>query len=240
MNLESIKAKLSDSEFASLSDHINGLNERVEKARTESIDGRKSLKAEVEKLRAVKETLYDKLGLPDDADLDSVQLPTKGAEVEAAKKYERTIKKLQEELSTTKDSYTGLEKTHRTTLLDAQLGKAIGQHQFVDNDLVTDYVKSRSVYEDGKLVYRDGDKTLSIDEGIKLLATTKPHLLKAQGSSGSGFNPNATSGKAKDFKDMTLTERSAIYKADPTAYQAGMATLANAPSRQGNATLPVV
>ena len=220
MNLESIKAKLSDSEFAELTSYVTTLTNQKEEARKESIEGRKTLKAEVEKLRHVKETLFDKLGLEDDADLDSVQLPTKGAEVEAAKKYERQIKKLTEELTATKESYSGLEKTHRTTLLEAQLSKAIAGHQFVDNDLVTDFVKARVQFEDGALVYRDGDKSLSIDEGIKLLATTKPHLLKAQGSSGSGFNTTSTTGKVKDFASMTLDERSALYKQSPAAYEA--------------------
>lgn len=224
MNLESLKTKLSESEFQELSTYVTTLVGQKDEARKESIEGRKSLKAEVAKLTAIKGTLYDKLGLDDDADLDTLVVPTKGAELEATKKYERQLKKMQDDLKASQDAFSGLEKNHRSTLLDAQLTKAIGQHQFIDNDLVSEFIKSRVVYEDDKLFYKDGDKTLSLDEGVKLIATTKPALLKAQGNSGSGFNPNGSAGKIKDFNSMTLTEKNALYKENPKAYEAAKAT----------------
>jgi len=225
MNIESLKSKLSESEFAELNTYVSTLQGQKEEARKESIEGRKSLKAEVAKLTAIKSTLYDKLGLDDDANLDEVVIPTKGAELEATKKYERQLKKMQDDLKASQDSYAGLEKTHRSTLLDAQLGKAISQHQFIDNDLVSEFVKSRVVFEDGNVLYKDGDKSLTLDEGVKLIATTKPNLLKAQGNSGSGFNPNGSAGKVKDFKSMTLTEKNALYKENPKAYEAAKASV---------------
>jgi hypothetical protein len=226
MDLSKYKEALGEEAFAALSKYVVSLEGQRDEARQESIAGRKSLKSEVEALRKVKNTLYDKLGLDDDADLDAVVLPTKGAEVEAKAQYERQIKKLQTELATTQESYKGLESKHRGSLTDAALQKAIAAHQFVDNDLVTEFAKGRIKFsDDGELTYVEGDKVLSVEEGVKLIASTKPHLLKAQGSGGSGFNPNAKSGQTKAFNEMTLKEKSELYTKDPTAYKAAQAAV---------------
>ena len=218
MNLESLKSKLSESEYAELTSYVTTLVGQKDEARKESIEGRKSLKAEVEKLRGVKEKLFDKLGIDEDADLETVEVPTKQASIEATKQYEQKLKRMEKDLLTAKETYSALEGKHRSTLLDATLSKALSGHDFVDSELVTEYVKGRIKFEGEDFVFSDGDKSLSLVEGVKLLATTKPHLLKSQGTSGSGFNPNATAGKVKDFKSMTLTEKSELYKSNPEAY----------------------
>lgn len=220
MDITTIKEKLSEEEFTSLSTHIKTLTEQRDFAKTESITNRKTQKAEIDALRTLKNKLFDKLGLADDADIDALELPTKEAGVEQAKKYERQIKQLTDTLNATKEQFTTLEKTHRTTVLEAQLSKSLGSHQFIDNELVSEYVKSRLQFEDGTISYKEGDKLLSLDEGIRLLATTKPHLVKAQGTGGSGFNPKGSTGKGKDFKTMTLDERGDLYKQSPAEYKA--------------------
>ena len=219
MNLEPLKEKLGEDSFNSLQKYVTDLIEAKETARKESIEGRKNLKAEVADLRALKNKFYDKLGLADDADIDELVLPTKDASVEQQKQFERQIKKLTTDLQAAQDNYKALEGKHRTSLLDATLQKALAGHEFVDAELVAEFAKGRIRFTDeGELNYVDGDKALSVEEGIKLIASSKPHLLKAQGAGGSGFNPNANAGKVPDFKSMSLDEKMALAKTNKAQY----------------------
>jgi hypothetical protein len=205
-------------DFEAVQTYVNALIAQKDEARAESISGRKTLKAEVENLRKVKEVLFDKLGLDDDADLDSVSIPTKGQELEANKQAERRLKKLETELAAEREARTALDGKYKGTLTEAALARAISKHEFVDNDLVMEYVKGRIKFEGDELVYVDGDKTLSVEDGVGLVAKTKPHLLKAQGIGGSGYNPTATQGKTKALKDMSLTEQMNLAKTNKPLY----------------------
>lgn len=220
MELSALKETLGEVKFTELQSYVTTLENQRNEARHESIAGRKALKSEVETLRTVKSKLFDKLGIEsDDIDLDSLVIPTKGAELEAAKQFERRAKKLETELQTLRETNTQLDSKYRGTLTDAALAKTLAGFEFVDRDLVTDYVKSRIKMEGDEIVYQEGDKQLSLAEGIKYLTTTKPHLLKSVGASGSGFNPNVSSSTAKSFKQMNLTERAQLFKTNPQVYQ---------------------
>lgn len=216
MNLEALKAKLDEAEFTQLTEHVTALTNQRDEARAESITGRKSLKAEVEDLRGLKAKLFDRLGIESADEIDA--LPDAKGQADAAKQFETKLKRMATELETTKGAYTTLEGKHRGTLLEAQLQKALAGHEFVDRDLVGEFVKARVKFEDDSFVYAEGDKVISLEEGVKLLASTKPHLLKAQGTGGSGFNPTSTSGKVKAFNEMSLTERTDLYKTNRPLY----------------------
>ena len=219
MELTKYKEALGEEAFSQLQEYVQTLINQKEEARQESITGRKSLKAEVTQLRELKEKLYDKLGLDEDANIDELQIPTKGSELEATKQFERKLKKLEQDLKERNEAYQALDSKYQGTLTQAALQKAISGHDFVDQDLVSEYVKARIKVEEGELVYVDGDKVMSVDEGVKLIAQTKPHMLRAQGQGGSGFNPTSTSGKVKSLKEMTLTERMELARTDMAAYQ---------------------
>jgi hypothetical protein len=219
MDLSKYKDQLGEGGFEELTKYVQTLISQKEEARQESINGRKSLKDQVIKLTAIKDTLFDKLGVSDEDDINSIQIPTKDSAVEVSKQYEKRIKKLEADLKVSQESYTGLEGKYRGSLTEAALRKALSAHDFVDQDLVADFVKQRVKFEEDQLYYVDGDTSLSIDEGVKLLATSKPHLLKAQGTGGSGFNANTNSGKTKSFKEMNLPERNALYKENKELYK---------------------
>lgn len=218
MDLAKYKEQLGEAGFNELTDYVQTLQNQKEEARKESISGRQALKSEVEQLRTLKADLFERLGIENVEELAT--LPDAKGQAEAQKQYEARIKRLEKELKASQDGYAGLEGKHKATLLDAQLTKAISAHEFVDTELVTDYIKSRVKFDDGEIHFIEGDKTLSLTEGVQLLAQTKPHLIKAQGTSGSGFNPNATSGKTKSFNEMSLDERQDVYRASPEQYKA--------------------
>lgn len=217
--IDSIREKLAPEEFTGLETLVNDLTGQRDAARQESIAGRRSLKTEVETLRSFRAAVIDRLGLDDDATPDT--LPDVRATTDAAKVLEARVKRLETELSAAKDENANLIKSGRDKDLSVALSSAIAGHDFVDADLVSTYVRARISFDDeGTPVYKTDDgKMLPLAEGVKVIAATKPHLLKAAGAGGSGYNHGNGSGATKKWTEMTLTERGELYKKDPAAYE---------------------
>lgn len=195
MNIETLKGKIADDEFKALSDHLADLTGQRDAARQESIDGRKKLRADVDQLRGIKVKLYEKLGLDDDADIDA--LPEVRGQAEAAKQVEARMKRLERDLADANKARGDIETKFKTTRRDAELSRAIAAHEFIDNDLVVNYAAGRVRFEGDDLFFEAEDgKLISVADGVKHIAATKPHLLKARGAGGSGHMPNAGSGRA--------------------------------------------
>lgn len=218
MNIESIKEKLSDAEFAALSEHVSDLTGQRDAARQESIDGRKKIKAEVETLRGIKSKLFEKLGIDDDADLDN--LPEAKGQAEAVKQVEAKIKRLERDLAESVKARGEVEAKFQSSRRDAALAKALAAHEFIDSDLVGDFASKRVRFEGDDLLFETDDgKLVSVDDGIKHLAAVKPHLLKATGARGSGHIPGAGSANGTktqitraELETMTPAQRLDIAK----------------------------
>jgi uncharacterized protein (UPF0335 family) len=214
MNLDALKEKLGDETFGQLKTYVDDLTGQRDAARQESIDGRKKMKAELEQLRQTKATLFEKLGLDDDADLET--LPEVKGQAEAAKQFEQRIKRLEREKADAMQRAGEIEGKYKGSRLDAALAKAISAHEFIDSDLVASHIASRATWEDDQILFRDGDKLMPLEDGVKAFAATKPHLLKATGARGSGHPPGAGSaGKIS----MTRNEFDAL---DPAARMAAV------------------
>jgi hypothetical protein len=218
-DLETVREALTEEQFTGLKNHVDDLIGQRNTARTESITGRKQLREEVETLRTFKRATLDKFGLDDDADISA--LPDPKADADAVKTFEARAKRLGEDLKTAQEAFTALQSKHQAATVSAALEKALGSHDFVDREMVGDYVRSRlTVSDEGGVMFRSDDgATCAIDEGIKTLVKARPHILKAAGAGGSGFNPTQGSHKDKTFAEMTLTERGALFKENPEKYQ---------------------
>ncbi|MDG4549868.1 MAG: hypothetical protein P9F19_01455 [Candidatus Contendobacter sp.] len=220
MNLESLKDKLGD-EYAALERYVTDLIGQRDAARKESQEGRKALKAKVEALESVRARLFERLGLDDDADLDA--LPDAKGQAEAVKQFETRVKRLETELKAKSDAFAALDAKHRAARLEAELGKALGGHDFIDREVVEDYLRRRVDWQDDQMLYKSekGD-LIPLAEGVTLLAQTKPHLLKTPGARGSGYNPSAQGGAAKHPKNpwakdsFNLTEQLRLAHENPT------------------------
>lgn len=216
MNLDDLKDKLDSETLGKLKAHIDELVAQRDAARAESIDGRKKMKAELEQLRAVKAKLFEKLGIDDDADLDS--LPEVKGQAEAVKQFEQRIKRLEREREEALKKAADIENKWRASRLDADLAKVLSAYDFIDSDLVASYISARVVWEDDQLLMKEGDRLMPLEDGVKALVQTKPHLLKAQGRQGSGQPPAAGSGGQKNpwAKDsFNLTEQIVIERDNP-------------------------
>jgi hypothetical protein len=218
MNIESIRAKLSDAEFSALSEHVADLTGQRDAARQESIEGRKKLRSEVETLRSTKAQLFEKLGLDDDADLDA--LPEAKGQAEAAKQLEARLKRMERDLADAVKVRGEIETKFQASRREAALTKALASHDFIDSDLVGSYASGRLRFEGDEMLFETDDgKLVSVDDGIKHLAAVKPHLLKARGAGGSGHVPGAGSaGGTKNpwaHGSENITEQISLAKENP-------------------------
>lgn len=212
MDIESLKAKLGDETYAQLKTYVDDLTGQRDVARNESIQGRKALKAENETLKGLKTKLFERLGIETEEEIEALP-PAKG-QAEALKQYEAKLKRMEREASDREKSFQDLSAKHRQAIQQAALTKAIGKHPFDDPDFVSEAVSHRLHWEDETLLYRTDDgKLLGLDEGVKLLAQTRPKLLKHPGAGGSGYTGSGSRGNGQ-AKTISRSEFEALPPAD--------------------------
>ena len=212
MDIENLKSKLDDSEYESLSQHIAALSEKHDKAVSESINGRKTLKAENERLKTLNAQIMEKLGIADAEELDG--LPDLKGQAEAAKQYEAKVKRLERELAERSETLQKTLAQRRQDQQTALLAKALQGHDWNDTEVVESFISSRITWEDEQPFYQVADgKLVSIDEGVTLFANEKPALLKSRGAGGSGYSKTATGQPPNGSEPSQTLDVSAIYAA---------------------------
>lgn len=208
MNLEQLKGKTLEGEtFDQLKAFVDEIAAKRDAAVAEIATTRKGLREENARLKAIRDTLFEKLGIDEDADLDT--MPEVKGQAEAAKQFEQRIKRLEREKAEAIQKGEEIEGKYKGSRLDAALAKAISAHEFIDSELVASHIGSRVQWEDDQIMVKDGDKLMTLEDGVKMLAQTKPHLLKAAGARGSGHPPGA-GGAGHGMKTMTRAEFDAL------------------------------
>lgn len=192
MELSSLKDRLGD-DYAALEAYVTTLIEQRDAARKESQQGRQSLKAKVETLEALKSRLFDRLGLVNDDDIDS--LPDAKAlqgQTDAVKQLEARLKRMENDLASKNQAYQELQTVHRSARLDAELNQALTKYEFVDPEIIAAYVKGRVKWEGDEPRYAGEDGALTpLAESVTQLAQTRPQLLKTTPAGGSGWRPQS-------------------------------------------------
>lgn len=193
MDIEKLKDKLGDEMFAQLKGYVDDLTGQRDAARQESINGRKTLKAENDALKAFKAKALEKLGVDDDADLDA--LPDAKGQAEAAKQYDAKLKKAERERDEAKAARDAAEGKLRGSMQKAAIAEAMGGHAFVARDLVEAYVGPRVVWEGDEIMFKTDDgKLLSVKDGVAGLAKSRPELLQPTGTGGAGARAGGGAG----------------------------------------------
>ena len=164
----------------------------------------------------MKQKLYEKLGLDDDADIDA--LPISQGQAEAAKQFESKIKRYERELAESREKAGEIAERLKQSTLENLLEKAISGHEWIDRDVAVMLAKQNIKWEDDSPYYEAEGKLMQISDGIKFLAGAKPHLLKSAGAGGSGYRqkgamPDENNPWAKET--LNLTRQGEILKTDP-------------------------
>lgn len=220
MDLDKLKGKpLDDEAIASIQAHIDGLSEKAtqaeakaRKAAKDSGDGAKAIKAE-------RDAAFAKLGIESADELDD--MPDAKGQADAAKQFEKQIKKLQTDLATRDKELGEVKALTAAQKRESILTKAISKHSFIDADDAAALLGLR-VKQDGEdFLFDSGDgKLVPVEDGAAWLAKTKPHLVKAASGDNKGSNYQAgnkssaaaTKPLRKDFtSDIEFAKASASF-----------------------------
>jgi hypothetical protein len=215
MDISKFKEALGD-DYAALESYINELTGQRDAARKESVDGRKALKAKVETTEAAMLRLMEKLGVETLDELDALP-PAKG-QAEALKQLETRLKAKDAALAEKDAALSTLNGQYRNTRLAAELEKALAEYDFIDRDLVAAHIRQSLDWHDENLVFKTDKGDVPVTEGVKHLVAAKPHIVKAAGVRGSGYNPNARGAEVQNpwAKDrFNLTEQLRLAEENP-------------------------
>lgn len=205
MDLEKLKGKtIDDATHAELTAFVNELTGKVQAARDESINHRKGLKERAEKAERALQLAVEKLGVDSVDEIE--QLPDAKGQAEALKQFEARLKRAERERDEARTSAQTLAQERDKERRSSAIAKVVAQHQFVDADVATMLLEHGVQAEGDQLMFKaEGGKLVPLDEGAAWIAKTKPHLVKAQGGTGSGFRPNGN-GNGGGHKTMTRAE----------------------------------
>lgn len=186
MDLSSIKESLSAEAYEALEKHINDLTTQRDIAKAEIVKSKKEAKGKIAELEKNKNAIFEKLGISSDEELTVLDAKN---QTEAVKQFESKLKRLDKELSDKSKAYDELFNKYRNSLKNTAVRKAIGQHEFIDSDLIESYLEHKLEWDDDELFYKTSNGALlPLADGIKLITQEKPHLLKGKQSSGSGYH----------------------------------------------------
>ena len=111
------------------------------------------------------------------------------------------------------------QNENKSLKIESAIKNALSKYEVIDNETAEYFIKGRVVLDGDNLKYKDGENSLTLEDGLKKFFEDKPHLLKAKGNGGSGAGDGNNSGGEKSFKDMTLTEQGELYKKNPQEYE---------------------
>jgi hypothetical protein len=192
MELSTFKDRLGD-DYSALESYVNTLTEQRDAARKESQQGRQSLKTRVETLEALKARLFDRLGLVNEEEIDSIpDAKALQGQTDAVKQLEARLKRMENDLSSKNQAYQELQNAHRSTRLDAELNQALAKYDFVDPEIIAAYLKGGVKWEGEEPRHSGEDGALMpLAESVTQLAQTRPQLLKTSPAGGSGWRPQS-------------------------------------------------
>lgn len=206
MDISKFKEKLGD-DFGELETYVGELQSKVNEARNESINKRKTLKADLEAAQSAQAQLMEKLGIDSMEDLEDLDI---SGQADAVKQYETKLKRMERELETAQTAAQELEGKYRGTLKQSALAKELGKHEFLAPDLVETYISSRLEFEGDDLLYRNDEGTLlPLQDGVAGFAKARPDLIKAAGARGAGVRSGEARGDAEQ-PTMTRAEFDAL------------------------------
>lgn len=218
MDIAALKEKLAEDQFDALEQHLSALTAQRDAAVKESINGRKSLKAKIDELTTLSGRLMEKLGIDSADGLDD--LPDMKGQADVARQFDVKLKRLERQLADVSGERDAAVGKFRSALQKAALASALSKHEFIDRDVIEQFISSRLVWEGDDLMFKaDDEKMVSIDDGVAGVAKVKPHLLKSAGAGGSGYRPSA--GRGPDQKNpwmkdtLNLTEQVRLRSENP-------------------------
>ncbi len=147
-----------------------------------------------ESVSQVKEDLEGKLANFDDA--------IKKAKDEGKSELVKELETQKSQMQELQNNLNAIQEQNRALKIETALNSGLGKYDVVDAELVSTYIKGLVELDGENLKYKDGQNSLALEDGLKKFFEDKPHLLKSQGSGGSGANGGNNSGENLSVEDM--------------------------------------
>lgn len=205
-----------------LTDEATQIDGKLKSARDESIDRRnklKEVKSELDDTKTKYTTVLEQLGLDADEDIDMNDIAEKArGKTQADAQKDVQIKRLEKELEKVTSERDGFKTENLNNKRKVALSKAMQKHEWIDSEIVEAHFAGKiEVTEDG--VYMKDGQTL--EDGIAKFAADKPHLIKAQGQGGSGYEDSKGGKVVNPWSKETrnLTEQGRLFRENPVLAQ---------------------
>lgn len=189
-----------DAESANkLNNEAEELQGKLQSARDESAGRRKELKelkTQIDQVNESKNEILEALGVDPEEGLDLSELADRAkGKTEADKQLELKIKRLERDLDKAQGEKAETLKQFHQSQKQSALAKALDKHEWIDKEVVEQLFIGLLEVSDEGVTLSDG---ISLDDGLAQFANEKPHLLKAKGTGGSGYQPH-NQGKSTDY-----------------------------------------
>ena len=186
MDIEQLKDKLTDEEFAAITAHLADTEGKLKNVRKKADE----YAARLRDADALSARMMERLGIASADELDN--LPDISKQADAAKQTEARLKRLENELSAANKDRDRLMGEIRASRERATLAEALAGHDLIDADIVSSFVAQRLQWEGDELFYRSDDGAqISVKDGVSGLLKARPSLLKTPQARGSGVKTGA-------------------------------------------------
>lgn len=179
-----------------------------------------NLRTEAATHRTAKQKVLSALGIADGADVETAVAGIKNT-LETLKasgkkpdemgaqftQLSSEVKRLSDELKAEKD---GRQAEREKRIGATKLNKALAALQAgnaINPDVISKLVLGNiNVKDDDSLVFAEGDKEMTVEEGVKAFLTANPWAVKNTNNGGSGGKPPAAAGEQTDIDKMSTEE----------------------------------
>lgn len=169
------------------------------------------LNTKFDSISKTKNDLEEKLGSID----EQIKKAKEQGKAELASELE-TYKKSQSEL---KANLEAIQAENQSLLIKNSLQNELSKYKLIDNDVVMAVLSPKVEIKDSQVIYKDGNTSIGLEDGIKAFFENKPHLLSAQGNGGSGSDGGGNSYANKKLSELSATQRMELAKKDPKEYE---------------------
>lgn len=182
-----------------------------------------NLRTEAATHRTAKQKVLSALGIADGADVDQAVagIKTTLETLKASGKkpdemgaqftqLSAEVKRLSDELKAEKD---GRQAEREKRIGATKLNKALAALQAgnaINPDVISKLVLGNiNVKDDDSLVFTEGDKEMTVEDGVKAYLDANPWLVKNTNNAGGGGKPPVKPGEQKNIDDMSMEEYAA-------------------------------
>ena len=186
------------------------------KLRDESASWRvkyQDLNKSYESVSKAKDELESKLGGFD----EQIAKAKEDGKSELVKELEAQKSQLQE----TQATLEAISKQNKELKIETMLKNALSKFDVIHTGAAESLLEKFVELDGDDLKYKDGENILNLDDGLSKFFKSNSELLKTAGSDkdGGGTDNGGTSFKDKSFSELSLDEKTELYKKDKALYE---------------------